>query len=444
MMKRSGKKTLSIIVVMAMICTLSLMSVDFAADFGGESIVTPTMDVWFEQNGDSTYINLHGLTIGGQYFVSLYDDANQRIDGPYGYVDFGESMPFDDFGVPILPGNRIIVEAQQPDMSLFTVIDYVVADISVDVVNINTETITGFSNQGPQIQVVVFELDGDTEIAEYSLMADVTDGTFSADFTGVCDIHPLSTGLIVQPDGLGNQTVTNWWAPNPELMVNPMLETMSGYGWSGPVTVVFNEGTPAETSFIIPVEPEFGSFENVDLGVDFYGGLTFKAYDGMTTRLMTVSTLTIEWMDISSDQVMMVAEPDAYIQFIIMEGTFPDVSFPVWVDGTTDETGHLLFDFSTTSATPYDLTMASWGFTRNYDGHNNATLYEWRTSEYVTIYGDLTGDGQLDKADVKLLARAVAGKITLSDYQQIVADVDQDGDVDALDLKALNQLIKQK
>jgi len=136
--------------------------------------------------------------------------------------------------------------------------------------------------------------------------------------------------------------------------------------------VVFNEDTPAETSFIIPVEPEFGSFENVDLGVDFYGGLTFKAYDGMTTRLMTVSTLTIEWMDISSDQVMMVAEPDAYIQFIIMEGTFPDVSFPVWVDGTTDETGHLLFDFSTTSATPYDLTMASWGFTRNYDGDVDA------------------------------------------------------------------------
>lgn len=229
-MKRSGKKTLSIIVVMAMICTLSIMSVDFAADLGGESIVTPTMDVWFEQNGDSTYINLHGLTIGGQYFVSLYDDANQRIDGPYGYVDFGESMPFDDFIEPIMPGNHVILQEQQPDESLITVIDYVVADISVDVVNINTEIITGFSNQGPQIQVVVFELDGDTVIAEYSLMADITGGTFSADFTGVCDIHPLSTGLIVQPDGLGNQTVTNWWAPNPELMVNSMLETMSGYG----------------------------------------------------------------------------------------------------------------------------------------------------------------------------------------------------------------------
>jgi len=335
MMKRSGKKTLSIIVVMAMICTLSIMSVDFAADLGGESIVTPTMDVWFEQNGD-------------------------------------------------------------------------------------------------------------TVIAEYSLMADTTGGTFSANFTGVCDIHPLSTGLIVQPDGLGNQTVTNWWAPNPELMVNPMLETINGYGWLDTVTVVFDEGTPTETAFEIPVDPEFGSFENVDLGVDFYGGLTFRAYDGMTSRMMTVSALTIEWMDINSDKVMMVAEPSAYIQFVIIEGTLPDVSFPVWVDGSTDETGHLLFDFSTTSDTPYDLTMESWGFTRNYDGHNNATLYEWRASDYPLVFGDLSGDGLLDKADVKLLAKAIATKIELSGYQKIVADVDQDGDVDALDLKALNQLIKQK
>jgi len=161
-------------------------------------------------------------------------------------------------------------------------------------------------------------------------------------------------------------TVIDWEVPNPELMVNPRMETINGVGWSGPVTVVFDEGT------------------------------------------------------------------------------LPDVTFPVWVDGMTDETGHITFDFSATSDNPYDFTLETWGFTRNYDGHNNATLYEWRVADYMPIRGDLNGDRILDKADVKLMTKVISGKIQLTPYEQFFADVDQDGDVDALDLKALNQLIKQK
>lgn len=42
--------------------------------------------------------------------------------------------------------------------------------------------------------------------------------------------------------------------------------------------------------------------------------------------------------------------------------------------------------------------------------------------------GDLTGDGDIAMGDVVMLARAVAGKITLTDEQKIAADVTGDGD----------------
>lgn len=99
-------------------------------------------------------------------------------------------------------------------------------------------------------------------------------------------------------------------------------------------------------------------------------------------------------------------------------------------DGNTNTEGELIIDFSAEGGNPCDLQSDSWGFVRNYDGLNNATLYEWRANNYPTLLGDLSGDWVLDKQDMKLLTNIVSDKVIGTPEQLLAADVNSDGMVD--------------
>lgn len=75
------------------------------------------------------------------------------------------------------------------------------------------------------------------------------------------------------------------------------------------------------------------------------------------------------------------------------------------------------------------------GIKANITDENGVTLNVTLKSSNVLVKsglsrkkGDLTGDGDIAMGDVVMLARAVAGKITLTDEQKIAADVTGDGD----------------
>ena len=448
-------------VIMAIaLCALVTLMFSFS-----EGIILPTlypyedlpmMDVWFENNGNYTFINFHNLKPAEKYLVTLKDSGGAVKSGPHNWSD--ANMPFDDFVVSIEPGDIIVLEYETLDKLTETLVTYTVSNIGVTEVNVNTDVITGYATEGDPIGVTVFvENPADPENPiSYKRVCSTVGGVWTADFSvagpplmdgslnDALDLDTFSTGIIVQTNAAWNSTVTNWWAPNPEFMVNPVLDTVNGFGWLGEVTVIFNYGTPDAVTRTIMPDAETGSFENVSFGIDIYAGQSVYIYDYMIEHFMTVSHIAIMSMNTIFDQVILTDTPGAYVQIFVLKGTDPDITIEGIADGNTNTEGELIIDFSAEGGNPCDLQNESWGFVRNYDGMGNATLYEWRASDYPTLSGDLNGDWVLDKQDLKLLINIVSGKVIGTPEQLLAADVNSDGVTDDMDIKALKALLKTK
>lgn len=135
--------------------------------------------------------------------------------------------------------------------------------------------------------------------------------------------------------------------------------------------------------------------------------------------------------------------PNAYIQLFVLSGSINDgIVIEAIVDGNADDAGMFLADFSVTGTSPYDLTSDSWGFVRNYNDTGDATMFEWRASDFALVLGDINSDGVVDKNDQKLMVYIISGKLEPSPTQLIAADLNSDGKVDTKDLKLMNKLIK--
>lgn len=403
----------------------------------------PTMDVWFESGSGRTYIDFFNIHYSLMYQVTLFDESYVTKSGPHPLnVDVSR---FEDFLVPIEHTDHIVLEYIPSDNNPEILIDYQVPNLGVTEVNVKTDIITGFADSGDPVEVIVFEGDMENPIS-YTRVCDTSTGYWTADFSGPdepLDLTTQSMGIVVLRNALKNSTIMDWRAPNPEFMVNPMMDTVNGEGWLGKVTVIVNYGGEDEQSFIIVPDSETGKFENVSLGMDLYPGQIIHISDYMIEHLMVVSNIAIAWMNIETDQVMLTENPYGYVQIFILSGTPPyDINIEAIVDGFADENGEFLVDFSEGGLSPYDLTAQSWGFIRNYDGLGNATLYEWSASDYHVLVGDLNSDGTIDKADMKLLVNIISGKIECTPELEIKADINNDGNVNALDVKALKKILK--
>ena len=55
--------------------------------------------------------------------------------------------------------------------------------------------------------------------------------------------------------------------------------------------------------------------------------------------------------------------------------------------------------------------------------------------------GDVDGNGKVDIADLRLVLRAVCGKVELTDAQTSAADVETDGKVDIQDLREILRFV---
>lgn len=445
--------------LMTLICFTAFFDFSFADIV--PSITPPTMDVWFDGGPGNTYIYFFNMVPGEHYRVTLFEaDAVTVRSGPHPWElatmppgEEPELMPFDDFDVNIEPGNIVQIEHAPNDIPSGLYTAYQVADISVDEVNVNTEVITGSSNGNIAIDVIVFTDENHT--VSNTRRVDVIGGTWSADFSTdgpdlnngsentAIDIDSSSTGLIIQPDGLGNNTITNWWAPNPEFKVDPMTDTVGGWGWLGEVTVVLNYGTSDALFYYITPDETDGSFDQVSLGgMNLYPGQLIHVFDYMTIRDIVVGSITVESINFAQDLVNLTSTPYTYVQICILEGSSPETMQLFFREGFTDENGNFIADYSIDTlpdgSPAYDISYDTFGFVRQYGNNGDTTMYEWHASDYL-ILGDVDGNGVIDKNDIKALVAYISGRVVFTPEQLIAADFNEDGAVDALDIRAIQK-----
>ena len=366
---------------------------------------------------------------------------------------YGLNASYFVFDVQIESSDHVILDYKINEIDRERLVDYQVSHIGVDVVNVKTDVITGYALTDDPIEVTVFV--GDENTVAYKRICTPLEGHWTADFSvpGIplgdgsvsdpLDLTTASSGIIVHRNADGNGTAKNWWAPHPEFAVNPKTDALGGEGWSGEVKIVFNPGTDDEQTYWITPDPANGKFENVSFGIDIYPGQTIQVSDYMIEKAMVVSPLAIEWLNIATDQAMLRDLPNAYVQLFVLSGSINDgIAIEAIVDGNADDAGMFLANFSVTGTSPYDLTLDSWGFVRNYNDTGDATMFEWHASDFAFMPGDLNGDGVVDKNDQKLMVNIISGKLEPSPTQLIAADLNSDGKVDTKDLKLMNKLIK--
>ena len=139
------------------------------------------------------------------------------------------------------------------------------------------------------------------------LFRSVSDGIWSVDFSqsqamgnsnyDPYDIGSLDQGTASQNDADGDCTTISWNAPNPELKVDPLLDTIQGFGWKSEVDVAIYDGGTLLHSAMVPTDAD-GNFELYLIGiVDIVSGYRIVLDDGMTVHDYTVSVISITRID---------------------------------------------------------------------------------------------------------------------------------------------------
>ncbi len=376
--------------------------------------------------------------------LTLYNRLNE--------VKFKETFYYNSntqyVGIPkevsIDPGDRF--ELSSGDLTR----NLVVTALNVTEVDIKTDTIMGTSDVSTPVWITVF-FDG----GQNNRLATVIDGVWIADFklaegaNSAYDLIATDQGTALQSDEDGDCIIISWRAPNPELVIYPDTDFLSGYEWKANSTVnisVYTNGIDF-LAFQALVDST-GYFEKnfSALGVDLQGGQKVLVSDSMTDRECIISSIRVIAIDIEKDLIYGYIEPNAYVQVIIMtpEG-------PIFREPITDADGLWVADFSVPyvdtrdNCNPtFDIVSNTQGAVRNYDGYYNATICEWTASSYTVILGDLNNDSIVDIEDVTIIQKYLAGKLELTELQLIAADYNQDGNIDKNDTKMiLKQLSKE-
>lgn len=124
-----------------------------------------------------------------------------------------------------------------------------------------------------------------------------------------------------------------------------------------------------------------------------------------------------------------------------MPGLYGDVNFDAKVD-VADATLVSNFVGKTATLTEAQKIVADVNANGRVDKGDAELIGKYPTAKTfpaIIRYGDVTLDGAIDRNDLKLLTRFLAGKATLTEIQKIAADVNSDANLDVSDVALLQQ-----
>ena len=180
-----------------------------------------------------------------------------------------------------------------------------------------SDTVSGLAEPGTTIdvwvhgsaawlQVVACDNDG------YPCVGNDPLGTWHADFSGQANLQPGMNGNSSQCDVDNDCTMGGWYVQNPTFAVRPDGDNVNGWDWAPNhlVTVTFG-GSPSFTT----QTDDSGYFElNLDGAYDIVPGIVVEVTDDVHIKNHTVTSLTIDSIDVDLDRVYGSATANAQVQ----------------------------------------------------------------------------------------------------------------------------------
>ncbi|MDP3386881.1 MAG: dockerin type I repeat-containing protein [Eubacteriales bacterium] len=313
-------------------------------------------------------------TPGLECSIRVYDsDNNLKFEGNFEYSPDNPQYGGFPEGLQIDPGDRIELSSGELTRSV------TVTELSVSEVNIQTDTVTGTSNDPSPVHVKIFDEELEnirySEIEEGGWIVDFSEATSDYD---AYDLTSLDFGVAVQTDEDGDCTAIRWRSehlPNLHVFPSGKYVGFSGNGTPG----LYCTLTLYDSSDVVKFEDTFIYMPNmqyvglpVDLSID--PGDRFELSSGYLTRELIVTALNVTEVDIKTD---------------IIVGT-SDTSIPVWItvffDGGQNNRSAIVIDGVWTadfkiaegSNSAYDLTAADQGIAVQSDEDGDCIIVSWR------------------------------------------------------------------
>ena len=213
---------------------------------------------------------------------------------------------------------------------------HTVTNVSLSGVDPDTDTVSGTADPDSDVWVQIWDEFG-------TQRHEVADGfgDWTADFSTpgdepgeeqTYDIGPGSQGQAWQPDDEGDVTVVHWRVPNTRFWVSPLEDSVMGFEWPLGVEVTLTIDDPVIPGLVDytdsqivgphPMDPQ-QTFANFELqgAFDVQPGHVVTLTDGVTTKVHTVTNLTVAGMDPDTDTVSGTADPGTDVGISVCDGT---------------------------------------------------------------------------------------------------------------------------
>jgi hypothetical protein len=206
-------------------------------------------------------------------------------------------------------------------------------------------------------------------------------GNWLANFTGLVDIVPGTSGYVRQYDADGDCTHLNWYVPDPYIGVGLTYNEVIGEMW------------PANTWVTLTIDGQQWTNQSESSGwVSFYvspfdiqPGDIIEMTDGTISRTYQTANLSVTEINEIDDTLRGTADPDQEVEIY----GWDDVHYE-WKYDTADSSGNWQVDFSGS----IDIKPGTKGSVWQYDqDHRNYTALNWSVADpYIYLFHNQNED----------------------------------------------------
>lgn len=285
------------------------------------------------------------LTIG-DYSASALSDEN-------GWVRF-EIAPFN-----IVAGQLVEMNDGVSYQS------HKVKNIAITKIITDTDKVKGTAKPGSELAAGVW-VSGEPVYATPNPVTGST-GIWTANFTGLADIQPGTSGWINQWDADGDTTQLHWRLPSAHLLVHPVTDDIEAWDFTPNKTITLKIGT-----YTTSMQADSTGWVHFYLNdFDIQPGQLVEMNDGVFFETHLVRDFSIAEFDLENDTVGGTAEPGSELAVGVWVN-----DAPVWAspNPVADGDGTWTADFSGLA----DIKPGIDGWANQWDDDSDETQVHWR------------------------------------------------------------------